>query len=559
MTRHLRQYATAIAIFCCSALGTTSSFAQQFHIEKSAAFDEPDYGWNKLIQLKNGNTFLFHAESKEGIEVVVYDKARKEISRKMLTSELWDVKKLKISKIAGLYEINGEPVIFLAQQSEHQPTLYRLRINATTGEMVKEEVLGSLPKDVPFGGWAIVYGHADPNDIIVEKDPESDCYAAIFFNGFAHDRSERIRVVHYDGTHKILNDAFYESPNEAFKYLRYIGAVVDGSKRIYVATYGHNGKSGADDSAARVIVSRMDVGQKEFGHKLLDFSEDFDDTKSIMLYNHAANKIQLLTLSLTGKKHGFFSGKTTSYYATLLSFIDPETLQVTAVKPLAAQQVVDYVHKNIDADYDYSGIVQQMVINKDNTTTVLMEENTTETTTNQYGAIVSQKTYVGGIGVSELSDDGTEMHGYAINKKQMMQGILPKLYVNGRAKGVYQSAPQYGLIKGNVNQFMSFDYINASKGRYVIFNDPPSNYEKGEDEPKRKTMSSVSESNTICFKLGNTSIEKFFLFGDPGEKQSTFCYIAASDFNKDMSTYATMIVERTGRDKQTRIAWITFE
>ncbi len=534
------------------------AMAQQFHIEKSEAFDEPDYGWNKLLQLKNGNTFFFHAQNKEGIEIVAYDKARKQIAKQTITSELWDAKKLKSSKIAGLYEINGEPVLFLAQADGRQPVLYRLRINPATATVIKEEELGSLPKDVPFGGWAIKYGHADPNDIIVEKDPASDCYAVIFFNGFAHDRSERIKVNHYDGTHKMITEAFYESPGGQFKYLRYIGAVVDGNKRLYVTTYGHNGKSD-DDAAARVIVSCLTAGRADFKHNLLNFSEDFDDTKSVMLYNRNNNKIQLLTLSLTGKKHGMFSGRTTSYYSTLISYIDPETLAVTNVKPVLGAMTNDYVHKNIDADYNYNGIVQQMVINKDNTTTIMMEENTTETTTNQNGTIVSQKTYLGPVGISELSDTGAELRGYAINKKQMVQGIMPKLYVSGRGKGIYQPVQQYGLVRGNVNQFMSFDYINASKGRYVIFNDLPSNYEKGEDERKRKLMSSVSESNTICFKLNDGNIEKFFLFGEPGEKASTFCYIEASDFNKDISTYATMIVERTGRDKQTRIAWITFE
>ena len=516
-------------------------------------------GWNKLLQLKNGNTFLFHAENKEGITVVVYDKSRKEISRKTLVSKLWDERKLKSSKIAGLYEINGEPVIFLAQPDDHQPTLYRLQLNAATGDLIKEDLMGSLPKDVPFGGFAIKFGHADPNDIILEKDPGSDCYAVIFFNGFAKDRSERIRVVHYDGTHKIINDAFYESPNGAFKYLRFIGAVVDGNKRLYVTTYGHNGKS--DDVAARVIVSCLKVGEKEFKHNLLSFSEDFDDTKSVMIYNRSNNKIQLLTLSKSGKKGGgMFSGaKTTTYYSTLLSYIDPESLAVTGVMQVAGQKVAEYVHKNIDPEYNYGGLPQQMVINKDNTTTILSEESTTQVIYDQYNNPVQQNTFLGAVGVLELSDTGSELHGYAINKKQQANGIFPSLYISGRSKGVFSPQVQQGMARSNVNQFMSFDYINASKGRYILFNDLPANYEKGEDERKRKLMATVSGSNLICFKLGDEKIEKSFLFGATDEDQSTFAFIEASDFNKEAGTYATMIVERKHKDKETKVAWITFE
>ena len=49
----------------------------QYHVEKSAEFDEPDFGWNKLLQLKNGNTFYFHSTKKDGMEVTVYNKQRK--------------------------------------------------------------------------------------------------------------------------------------------------------------------------------------------------------------------------------------------------------------------------------------------------------------------------------------------------------------------------------------------------------------------------------------------------------------------------------------------------
>lgn len=54
-------------------------FAQQFKTEKSAAFEEPEFGWNKLLQLKNGNTFFFHSTRRDGIEVTVYNKQRKQI------------------------------------------------------------------------------------------------------------------------------------------------------------------------------------------------------------------------------------------------------------------------------------------------------------------------------------------------------------------------------------------------------------------------------------------------------------------------------------------------
>ena len=212
------------ALFACAA------FAQQFKIEKSESFDEPDYGWCKILQLKGGNTFYFHTQNKEGIEVVVFDQKRKKIAEKTIEGRLWDNRKLKSTEILGLYEINGEPVLFMLQADDREPTLYRLRFNPANGALVKEEEVGRLPKVSPFAGYAVVFGNAEPSNIYVDKDPASDNYAVIFFNGFAHNPSERIKVQQFDGTHKKINEAFYESPDKDFKYLMYIGSAVDGNR-----------------------------------------------------------------------------------------------------------------------------------------------------------------------------------------------------------------------------------------------------------------------------------------------------------------------------------------
>jgi hypothetical protein len=548
-----------IALFICAG----PLHAQQFKIEKSVAFDEPEFGWNKLLQLKNGNTFYFHSTKKEGIEVTVYDAKRKKIASKNLVSKLWDVSKMKRSTIKGLYEINGEPVIFVAQGDEAKPTLYRMQMNGTTAAITKEETIGSLPPVHAGAGYAIAFGGMDAMDIFVEKDPGSDYYAVIFFNTMAHDRSERIRVLHYDGSHNLLSNSFYDSPGGQFKYIRYIGCAVNGGKSVFVSTYGHNGKS--DDVASRVIVSRLNAGDTAFTHKLLDFSEDFNDTKSVMLYNHKDNKIQLLTMSFTKRKTRFFSDKSTNFYSVLYSVLDPETLALISVKPMAGQKVNDYGVANIDKDYEFSGLPQNMIINNDNTTTVLSEEHHTVTTTSYSSHGMRHTTthhYLGPVGISELSNDGTELRGYAINKQQQAARDFPKFFMAQRAKGVFSYPASLRLFgsAANNDQFMSYDYINAPQGRYVIFNDLPRNFDKDEDEEKRKTVASVSATNTICFKLNDGKIDKFYLFGEPeGKHDATFCYIESSHYNKDINCYATLIIEKEGRSKEAKIAWITFK
>jgi hypothetical protein len=283
-----------ITLFAVFLLHICTLTAQQFHVEKSAEFDEPDFGWNKLLQLKNGNTFYFHSTRKDGIEVTVYDKQRKQTASQTLESNLWDVGKMKQSKIVGLHEINGQPVLFVVQGDDRQPTLYRMQINPNTGAKMGEAKLGALPKIGLLAGYKIAFGGADIPDIIVEKDPNSDCYAVIYFDGLAHDRKDRIKVVHYDGSNKVLTTALYDSPQGKYKSLRYIGASVDGAKRVFIATYGFNGNA-KDDANPAVIVSKVNAGETKFTHSQIKVSKDFNDTKSVMLYNHSTNKVVLMT------------------------------------------------------------------------------------------------------------------------------------------------------------------------------------------------------------------------------------------------------------------------
>jgi len=325
-----------------------------------------------------------------------------------------------------------------------------------------------------------------------------------------------------------------------------------------VTTYGYNTKS--DDESSKVIVSRLNAGDTGFVHKILDFSDDFDDTKSVMLYNRGNNKLQLLTLSYSESKHHLISNKTDNYYFSLISYIDPETLSLVGVKPFTTGLVNTYGKQNIDKDYEYHGMPQNMILNKDNTTTIVSEEIKLVTRTSSHGS-TSKRTFLGPIGISELSDTGAELHGYAISKQQQAVGEFPLLYISGRIKGLFRYPTEHVFMsRSNSNEFLSFDYINTDKGRYVIFNDLPRNAEKDEEEENRKTVTYASETNTMCYQLNDAKMDKFYLFGQPDDKHSaTFTYIESSNYNKETNTYATMIVERDGRSKSARIAWLTFD
>jgi hypothetical protein len=532
-----------ISLFHCH-----NSYCQ--NISFSEPFEEPTEGYNKVIQLSNGNTFHLFFTNKDGIEVTVYDKTHKAIAEKNIESDLWE-KKLTHTRIHGVYEIKGQVVIFMEQTLSRTPYLFRVILDPNTGSKIDDKQIGEMGKYALGAGYAMYFGKVKESEFYVEKDPYSDCYAVAAFDGFAHETGRRILVDHYDGNHKLINHAYYGNIENKFKYIDYLSMTVIGDKEVVLCTYGYNGILG-ESSDKSVSISKLSNGDSVFVHKPLHFSDDFKNTYGMLTYNDATNQIYLLTVTLDHR------GVAKEYYKTIITYIDPETLMVTANKLITGQKASQYLTAHSDYKKGFRGLAQNMIVNKDNTLTVAMEEMAVVEHRMGSGASAgySIETVLGNIGVCQLDTKGDEIDGYAIPKYQSGQGELQPLYQYHKAQGMWR--PSLARSGYHENMFMSYDYVSTHNNKYVIFNDLPANDDKDEDRGRKKVVG-VSKTNTICYKIKNGDIEKNYLFGDLKDEDNRFCYIESSNFSKVTDTYATVIVERDGRKKQSRIAWVTLD
>jgi hypothetical protein len=528
-------------------LAVTTVLNAQPKIEYGPEIEGSNGGAYKILLLKNGNTFLFHF-SKKGIEVTVYNKSHDVISQKTLESDLWNPGKIPQSNIEGLYEISGQPVIFLRQPYDGSPALFRIVLDAESGKIVKEKKLGHLEasgKPNFFTG----YLNSKFGVFYVEKDPYSDCYAVAYYDEGLEDVNERIRIVHYDGSHKKISGGYYKVPDNNFKYLSFIGMTVVGDKQVDMCAYGYNSKKDKGEDA-RVMIAKLPAGDSVFISKVLDFSEDFRNTQAIMKYNKGTGMINLLTLTMLKAKGG------TSYFLPLISYIDPATLFVTTTQIITTDKASAYMQSHLDVDA-YQGLPQDMIINPDNTVTVVMEQNQQEVTTRN-GSVVSAKTYLGNIGVTVLDTKGKEKEGCAILKMQVANGLMQPLYLATKGQGSWSYNGEGFFSLRSYNAYMSFDYVSTQKNRYILFNDRYDNFDRDEKR-KRKLVDFPERTNTICYKLNNGDMDKFGLFGELVEGEYKFCNIESSDFLLESNTYATIATSRKGRNEETKIAWIQFE
>lgn len=543
-----------IALIC--SVGYTTASAQVKNIEYSTPFEEPNDGWNKLLQISNGNTFYFQFTKRNGIEAYVYNSDRKLTSQKNIEGNDWNEKDINSTSIEGIYEIQGEPVIFLAQVVKRVPTLFRLRIDANTGALKEEKKIATLQKYRPGAGIAMGMGGVKQPDFFVEKAANSDHYAVINFNTFAHESDERIELIHFNDKHEELNRSGYEA--QGYKYLNYLGMTVLDDKSVYVCAYGYDTKvSGRSKEGqdSRIIISKLDKGSAKFKHKKIEFSDDFKDTKAVMKYNPASNMLQLLTLTFLNSK-GRFMGGTQNSYIALMNYIDPESLFIVATKTLKTEKARDFIKRKYDYDKPVGLLPQDMIINQDNSTTVISEEMIQTIVTNN-GAVTSVQTYLGATTLTELNEKGEEQEGIAVLKAQVTPGLFDAFYSADRSKGKWAYI-QNGIKMNIRNSYMSFDYINTKNGKYILYNDYPENFHQ-DDNRKKKTISSISTTNTVCYKMTYAGYDKMTLFGTIPDSESKFSFIESSNFDKRTNTYAVIMMHREKRKKEAKVAWVNFE
>ncbi len=536
--------------------GLVSAHAQTV-TGKSEVFQEPlSEGWTKMIMLKNGNTFYFHYGSKKGIETYVWDKDRKLVNKVAIKSDNWQASKKRRVKINGLYEIGGEPVIFLEYYDGRTPVLYRLRLNPNDGSLLKEETVSKLQMaahadfDVTFKmyGGVEVNNNGDGQDVIVEKDAESDNYGVISYYGNKKS-GQHLRVQLFDGSHKLINSGSYTSPDPDFKKLNIIGATVEGN-RVFIATYGALSAKGKN---AHVFISCLRAGDTVLTTRQLDFTEDFKNTNSQMVYNHNSNSIVMLTNTLAEKK------SKSNNYVSFLSYIDPENLALNGVHVVSNEYVNRYAHDKLNIEMNYAGLPQKVIVNSDNTLTVLQEDMSTQEVYSSRGGHVATYTFLGNIGVTEIGNDGKEKAGYALMKKQMYGGELNPLYMAGRDKGLWVNE-SYSSRYVDDNLFLSYEYIHTPTDSYVLFNDNPKNNKKSESKKKRKATTNTDYINTICYKLKDGTATRTYLFGEPEKKKkSRACYIETSYFDRKTNTYVTIESDENGSKYNSYVIWMHFD
>ncbi|WP_291912553.1 hypothetical protein [Chitinophaga sp. CB10] len=568
----------------CYFLAPMALSAQTPVVEKSAGFEEPEDGASKLLLMKNGNTILVHFTKNDGIETTVYNAKHKRIGGGPNEIKSWKAKKMSTATLEGLFDINGEPVAFMTQMVDRKPSLFRLTFDGKTGKLKSEDLVSETNR-LGFGaGYSMLFGKVDAPGFIVRKDPESDYYAVATYNAFSHDKNERVKITHYSPEHKVLNEAFYESPENKYKYLKIEDMYVRGDEFVFVTSFSFNTlTSGGKES--RVMISRLARGEKEFKSEFIAGSSSTVEPLVALKYQPANKQLYMLSaLSAKSMDMDYTMWTSKVNYVLKLNVIDPIALKIGKEMYIDHPALNAYSKDRLGYKKPYYGVIQDFRVHDDGSLTLMFEELDAQIRQSQtryfnptgsspgfsnspnsaasmsVGSTTSAYTKLGDMGIVRLGADGKELPGsYAIAKKQVAYSWLDPLYVYDRSNGAFNFKKGF-FGKSPNDGFFSFDCVYAGDKLLTVFNDNPQNMDEDDESYKgKKAMKFMGDANTVLAWEEGGAVKKTYLFGDPGKKdEARFCKMEMNTFSQDKKTMATMLIERKGKDKRAYIAWIRF-
>lgn len=484
-----------------------TTHAQFKTIAESRYLSDDNLYSGDVLLMENGNTVYIGLSPKE-VRVKIYNQDHKEIVDSLLHPDLG---KPSSYRIRGLFEVNGDIAVFISDVDKHQMVLHRLIIDGKTAALKLEGKIEDLKKYSYAKGFGLIFGVTIP-DFYVERMPGGDGYVVALMNSFESDRNKRISVAVYNAEHQEINRAYYNSPDDKFKYMKYIGMAIPDKERICVMAYGYNTRASGGKECELVMAT---MNKKDPSMELHEMTATLRPAKAeVLKYNPVTKKLVLL--QAFGRK---------DEVDCFLTMIDPFTAAVTFTKGIHS----DSTKKNCDSPQD-------LAINKDGTVAVIYEDIENIEAQRKYGMYLAAR--IRNITVTQFDTAGTLTSSWVIVKDQLIEEFR-KLVLQNREYDLRY--PQY------------FFYLSTADNNFILLNNDAESVEDAKNGKEPKKVKSMAASDGFYY----TSKGSKWLFEEPVKKNYTYGNFFSSDYDATRNVYVTLKLERKAREElKVRLVWM---
>ncbi len=509
-----------------------SAFAQAQTSQISKPLDIGLKGWNRVLYMNNGNAMLFHFEPSHTIQVKVFDSARKEKSNKGDKYNVLYSFNTNPPVIKGVFEINGEAVLFIDQEINSKHCLIRLRYDAASGRLIEEKMIAesrSANKRMEF--YVIKY-----------KDEEN--YAILFSTDISHPRSSDIYVVYFDKTHNAIKEVQLEVDRKKYDYLKVLCA--DAQPNGVLVTLE------LDKTKVYSISPRdapLTEGSAVYDHFLRFFYIPKDSSKPLTNLINVTEEVY--------PRFGFYTYNSFArtlnfllYNSHLISYLySPNSLKAeitstlflkmdegnlsTALQQLKNNMANTHLKSETDTLQYFAGIPIKMVTNENGLTTIFSEAAITHNDLNSVSRYDTSNSIMRA-GITQTDDDGKELWGTVLPCGQHYS-LMP------RASYSYH--------------FTAIRPYSYGKDFFIVYNDYDHNLNNSLKDPGY-IINDYENTNAFYYKINNKKeVTKNYLFGAPAKNEFICVFTDAEYFNERTGEYAALIQYKKGESVSVRMAW----
>ncbi|SFD46136.1 hypothetical protein SAMN05518672_10241 [Chitinophaga sp. CF118] len=515
------------------------TFAQFNVIAEGPLFEEPESGYARILQMKNGNTLCLYISQEETIDVSIYGADHMRKVQKHLKPALGKSRGFRINSI---FEIAGEAVLFISEINDKHPALYRVQIDGNTGELKNEDKIAEADR-YSSKFRSIIPEFRPDSSFFIRKDPNSDYYGLVILHRNDNSAGKRaIEVVLYDSMHKEVNKNFYVPPFQHYRYFDYLDMAVMGGEKLSIIGFAYD-QVAEDYKDGHLVISNLDKGIDHMIANDVPVRDGQIVDSACVKFNPLTKKLLLL-----GASHA--QGTRKEQYDGFLAILDPYTQKVDKEVNIYPEKVNTRKKELFGQKQAFTGMPQQLFIEDDGGFSIAYEELTHSVITSlNSGPYVY--CFMNSAAIALFDVTGKEISSSLIPKSQVMRELeVSSFYLSERINSAQK------LAKGD--QYKSFMFLDGKEKKYALLNDVEDNAESIK-KGHITTIRALGECNGFYYSLDGSNVlpERNFIFGKPAKENfSNLALFTVSDYDRENNIFITLKVERRGKQRNARLVWL---
>jgi hypothetical protein len=388
--------------------------AQFTTVAESPAFQEPEDGSARILQLKNGNTLFLHYTVRQGLAIQLFDSAHRRIDT---LPSITNRASFKNGNLDAAFEAGGNAALFISDRTQKHPIMRRLTINGHTGQLQEDSVIADLDK-VNLRKKKV----NTASDFLVIKDPWSESYAMWMYFNTDEETDGGYQIVHFGAGHREISRARFRNFDNEVPF-QYWDMAVIGEEQLCIL--GMEEHRTVDKDSTVMKLATLEKGKIFFAFHDLKFPKGLNTVGGFIKYNPHTGQLLLMQAVKADEKK---TSRTTTYLAT----VKLHSMNVSYSKEIYLDKVNRKSLEVFGPKEEYAGVPQNIFIKHDGSYAIVFEELDNHVRMmNNTPTVVS--TVLANVAVVDFNAEGRELNSWMIPKRQINQGVIMKpFYLKNR-------------------------------------------------------------------------------------------------------------------------------